>query len=115
MTNKTPANLWKPGQSGNPAGRPPGQSVITRLRAQIEPDAPAILQVMVAAAKGGDIQAARLTARTCPGPTLKIISWVGSRGQGDGLTGGERVTAGGPAGDIAWASGDRPGAGLIEA
>jgi len=37
-----------------------GQSVITRFRAQIEPDAPAILQVMVTAAKGGNIQAARL-------------------------------------------------------
>ena len=60
MTNKTPANLWKPGQSGNPAGRPPGQSAITRLRAQLEPDAPEILQTMVAAAKGGDVQAARL-------------------------------------------------------
>lgn len=60
MTNKTPANLWKPGQSGNPAGRPPGQSAITRLRAQLEPDAPQILETMVAAAKGGDVQAARL-------------------------------------------------------
>jgi len=60
MTKKNPANLWKPGQSGNPAGRPTGQSAITRLRAQLEPDAPEILQTMVAAAKGGDIQAARL-------------------------------------------------------
>ena len=60
MTRKTPPNLWKPGQSGNPAGRPPGQSAITRLRAQLEPDAPEILQTMVAAAKGGDVQAARL-------------------------------------------------------
>lgn len=60
MANKTPANLWKPGQSGNPAGRPPGQSVITRLRAQLEPDAPEILKSMVVAAKGGDVQAARL-------------------------------------------------------
>jgi hypothetical protein len=60
MTNKIPANQWKPGQSGNPAGRPPGQSAITRLRAQLEPDAPQILETMVAAAKGGDVQAARL-------------------------------------------------------
>jgi len=60
MANKSPANLWKSGQSGNPLGRPPGQSAITRLRAQLEPDAPQILQTMVAAAKCGDVQAARL-------------------------------------------------------
>ena len=51
---------WKPGQTGNPKGRPPGQSEITRLRASLAGDVPAILAGLVLAAKGGDVQAARL-------------------------------------------------------
>lgn len=77
MTNKTPSNLWKPGQSGNPAGRPPGQSAITRLRAQLEPDAPEILQTMVAAAKGGDVQAARLILERILPPVKATEQMVG--------------------------------------
>jgi hypothetical protein len=60
MTNKKPANLWKPGQTGNPMGRPPGQSEITKLRKSIMTDAPDILAGLVTAAKAGDVQAARL-------------------------------------------------------
>lgn len=51
---------WKPGQTGNPKGRPPGQSAITRMRATLAADVPEILAGLVAAAKGGDVQAARL-------------------------------------------------------
>lgn len=51
---------WQPGQTGNPKGRPPGQSEITRLRASLAGDVPEILAGLVKAAKGGDIQAARL-------------------------------------------------------
>ena len=51
---------WKPGQTGNPKGRPPGQSEITRLRASLAIDVPEILAGLVMAAKGGDVQAARL-------------------------------------------------------
>ena len=43
MTEKK-ISRWKPGQTGNPKGRPPGQSEITRLRASL----------------AGDVQAARL-------------------------------------------------------
>ena len=43
MTEKK-MSRWKPGQTGNPKGRPPGQSEITRLRASL----------------AGDVQAARL-------------------------------------------------------
>jgi len=60
MANKNPNNLWKPGQTGNPKGRPPGQSEITRLRASLIADAPDILAGLVGAAKAGDVQAARL-------------------------------------------------------
>ena len=43
MTEKK-MSRWKPGQTGNPKGRPPGQSEITRLRASL----------------AGDVQATRL-------------------------------------------------------
>ena len=54
MTDKT-TTRWKPGTTGNPKGRPPGKSEITRLRAKLAGDVPDIL-----AAKAGDVQAARL-------------------------------------------------------
>ena len=60
MTKKRPPNQWQPGQTGNPKGRPPGQSEITRLRASLAGDVPEILAGLVMAAKGGDVQAARL-------------------------------------------------------
>ena len=60
MTKKRPPNQWQPGQTGNPKGRPPGQSEITRLRASLTGDVPEILAGLVMAAKGGDVQAARL-------------------------------------------------------
>ncbi len=59
MTEKK-ISRWKPGQTGNPKGRPPGQSEITRLRAALAGDVPDILAGLVLAAKGGDVQAARL-------------------------------------------------------
>ena len=59
MTEKK-TTKWKPGQTGNPKGRPPGQSEITRLRAAIAEHVPLILEQLVTAAKAGDVQAARL-------------------------------------------------------
>lgn len=48
------------GQSGNPAGRKPGDQTQKKLRAAIEKDLPEIVQAMVEAAKEGDTAAARL-------------------------------------------------------
>jgi hypothetical protein len=59
ITTKKPGR-WKPGQSGNPNGKKPGSGELQRLRASIAADVPDILAGLVAAAKGGDAQAAKL-------------------------------------------------------
>jgi hypothetical protein len=59
MTEKKPQG-WQKGQSGNPKGKPPGSGELQRLRASIASDVPDILTGLVNAAKGGDVQAARL-------------------------------------------------------
>tara|TARA_R110000822_G_scaffold307176_1_gene433998 strand:+ start:12354 stop:12794 length:441 start_codon:yes stop_codon:yes gene_type:complete len=50
---------WKPGQSGNPGGRPPGTGLSGELRRAIADRAPAIVQSLIKQAEGGDVQAAR--------------------------------------------------------
>ena len=60
MTTSKKPGRWKPGQSGNPKGKPPGSGELQRLRASIAADVPEILAGLVAAAKGGDAQAAKL-------------------------------------------------------
>jgi hypothetical protein len=52
--------MWKSGKSGNPKGKTPGSGELQRLRATIAADVPDILAGLVEAAKGGDVQAARL-------------------------------------------------------
>jgi len=59
MTAKKPKG-WQPGQSGNPKGKTPGSGELQRIRASIGEHVPAIIKQLVTAAKGGDIQAARL-------------------------------------------------------
>lgn len=59
MTTK-PKKAWKPGESGNPKGRPPGTGAVTKLRNSIAKHLPAIITQLVAKAKEGDAQAARL-------------------------------------------------------
>ncbi len=51
---------WKPGESGNPAGRKPGNGKIAALRASIAEHLPEVIQQMVLKAKDGDVQAAKL-------------------------------------------------------
>ena len=57
---KPPPHAWKPGQSGNPAGRPPGSGTVAALRAAIAEHVPAIVEKLTAAALAGDVGAARL-------------------------------------------------------
>lgn len=57
---KPPPHAWKPGESGNPAGRAAGAGEIAKLRAAIAEHVPSIVEQLVTAAKAGDVQAARL-------------------------------------------------------
>ena len=59
MTDKKPKG-WQPGQSGNPKGKPTGSGELQKLRAAIGVHVPSIIEQLIAAAQGGDIQAARL-------------------------------------------------------
>ena len=59
-TRKPPAAAWKPGQSGNPKGRPTGTGEVAKLRAAIADRVPELLAAMMARALDGDVGAARL-------------------------------------------------------
>ena len=60
MTKPKQPGQWAPGVSGNPKGKKPGSGALQRLRASIAADVPDILAGLVAAAKGGDVQAAKV-------------------------------------------------------
>lgn len=66
IAKKRGAASWKPGQSGNPKGRPKGSiNTSTRLRKMI--DVEGIIKKLQAAAIDGDVQAARtLLERALP-------------------------------------------------
>lgn len=51
---------WKPGESGNPRGRPQGAGEVAKLRAGISQHIPGIIKKLVDQAKAGDAAAARL-------------------------------------------------------
>ena len=57
---KPPPHAWKPGESGNPAGRTPGSGEVAKLRAAIGQHVPAIITRLVQAALDGDVGASRL-------------------------------------------------------
>jgi len=59
MTTKKPKG-WQPGCSGNPKGKTPGSGALQKMRASIAEHVPSILDQLVTAAQGGDVQAARL-------------------------------------------------------
>ncbi len=51
---------WRPGQSGNPAGRKPGTGKVDKLRALLQPHAEELVAKAVEMAKAGDTTALRL-------------------------------------------------------
>lgn len=51
---------WKPGQSGNPAGRRPGTGEVAQIRAAIAERVPELLAALMTKALEGDVGAARL-------------------------------------------------------
>lgn len=55
-----PRTAFKPGQSGNPAGRPKGAGEVAALRQAIARRVPDILAALVEQALAGDVPAARL-------------------------------------------------------
>ncbi len=62
MTDKPRSGAFKPGQSGNPAGRPVGSrnKVLVALDQIAEGAAPKLLDQVIQSAMGGDAHAARL-------------------------------------------------------
>ena len=84
-------------------GRPPGQSEITRLRAFLAGDVPEILAGLVMAAKGGDVQAARLILERILPPVKAIEQAVELQLPADGtLTAkASAVLSAAAAGDLA--------------
>lgn len=63
---------WKPGQSGNPAGRPPGVGEVSKLRASISAQMPELLTALMERALDGDVGAARLLLERAIAP-LKAV------------------------------------------
>jgi hypothetical protein len=76
MTQKDAKGGWKPGQSGNPSGRPPGSSEVGRLRAAISEHLPQIIAQLVEKARGGDTQAARLLLERVLPPVKAVEATV---------------------------------------
>ena len=74
MTNeqKPSRGRWKPGQSGNPAGKPKGVGEVAKLRAAIAQDVPAILEALRTQALAGDVQAARLLLERTVAPLRAV-------------------------------------------
>lgn len=67
-----PKTAWKPGQSGNPAGRKPGTGEVAKLRASIAKRVPDLLTAMMDKALEGDVGAARLLLERAIAP-LKAV------------------------------------------
>ncbi len=72
MATKTKDTRFKPGQSGNPAGRAPGSGEVAKIRAAIADRVPELMAAMMARALEGDVGAARLLLERAVAP-LKAV------------------------------------------
>lgn len=72
MTTGKKDTKWKPGQSGNPKGKPKGSGEVQKLREAISLHVPGIIKQLLTAAQGGDVQAARLLLERVL-PPLKAV------------------------------------------
>lgn len=106
-TEKKKPGRWKPGESGNPKGKPPGTGEVAKLRAVIAERVPELLAAMMARALDGDVGAARLLLERAIAP-LKAIE----QPQTINLPGGDTLTEQGRAVLAAVAAGElAPGQG----
>lgn len=77
---------FKPGQSGNPAGKPKGtKHATTAMREAIAADLPEIIQALATKAKDGDTQAASLLLSRCLPPLRPQSEPEAIPVDGDGL------------------------------
>ena len=67
-SRKKPPGRWKPGESGNPAGRKPGTGEVAAIRAAIAGRVPELLDAMMTRALDGDVGAARLLLERAVAP-----------------------------------------------
>lgn len=87
---------FKPGESGNPQGRPAGQTPGAKIRAAIEKESSEILAAVIIAAKNGDMAAARmLMDRIVPPlkPTTAAVQLPGTISQSLAAQGASVISA----------------------
>lgn len=60
MSARDRRGRWLPGQSANPAGKKPGTGRVAQFRAAIGEAVPEIIATLIAQAKAGDVQAAKV-------------------------------------------------------
>lgn len=77
---------WRPGVSGNPAGKPPGSGILPAIRAGLTPErAKAIADRAIALAEDGDPKLLALILDRIDGPVTQKVEHSGALTLGDAL------------------------------
>lgn len=97
-----PSPKFKPGESGNPAGRPAGITTAVKIRKEIEARRADILQVVVDAAIAGDMAACKMLLDRIVPPLKPAAQPVSIPVDGDNTLAGQaaKITAATLAGQI---------------